>query len=97
MKTCTYHGRPVKIKVESYRNNGHLALLMYPEGDDYGYVITTNLNSPLQSDTLAFLDTNNFPGIEKFITRNHIGVSMGVSERSGFCQYPLFHIFTDAL
>ena len=91
-KKLTYHGRPVKMRFESYRNNGTLAImLVYRNGESD--VITTNLNSPMQSDSMAFLDTNNYPDIETWIKSNDLGLSMGYKERSGFCQYPLYTIF----
>ena len=50
------------LQKEEYRNNGTLAVLMYKEdGELYG-CITVNLNHPLQSDTLAFLDEIQFIG-----------------------------------
>ena len=67
------------LQKEEYRNNGTLAVLMYKEdGDLYG-CITVNLNHPLQSDTLAFLDENNMPGIGKWLRKKKLGIDMGVS------------------
>lgn len=95
-KKLTYHGRPVKVSAESYRNNGSLALMLtYDNGDTE--VITVNLNSRFQSDSLAFIDTNNHPAAERFIQDNGLGAPMGVIERSGFCQYPLYTIFIKSL
>lgn len=51
----------------------------------------------MQSDTQVFLDVNNYSDIEQWIQKHHLGVPMGVIERSGFCQYPLYTIFSDAL
>lgn len=95
-KKLTYRGRTVKVSAETYLNNGHLALMLtYRNGETE--VITVNLNSRFQSDSLAFIDTNNHPEAEKFIITNELGVPMGVTERSGFCQYPLYTIFTKSL
>lgn len=49
------------------------------------------------SDSMAFLDTNNYPGIDKWIEKNGLGLPMGVQEQSGFCQYPLYTLFIPAL
>ena len=49
-----------------------------------------NLNHPLQSDDMAFLDENNMPGIGLWIKKNKLGVDMGVRATSGFCTYPLY-------
>ena len=95
-KKLTYHGRPVKVKATTYRSNGTLALML-THGNDDSDVITVNLNSPIQSDTMAFLDVNTYPDIEAWIRENNLGLPMNVTERSGFCQYPLYTIFSDAL
>ena len=52
--------------------------------------VTVNLNHPLQSDSIAFLDENNLPGIGKWLEKNHLGYCMGVNVSSGFCIYPLY-------
>ena len=91
-KKLTYKGRTVKVKATTYRNNGTLAVMLtYDNGDSV--VITTNLNSLFQSGSMAFLDTNNYPDIEKWIRKNNLGQPSGVSERSGFCSYPLYTLF----
>lgn len=56
-------------------------------------VATRNLCHPLQSDSMAFLDENNLPGIGKWIEKNHLGMRMGVIAQSGFCSYPLYTLF----
>ncbi len=96
MKQYKYKGKPVSLRTDTYRNNGTLAVVMEHE-DGETDVITTNLNSPLQSDTLAFLDTNNHPKIEKWVRDSGLGLPMGYTERSGFCEYPLYTIFISAL
>ena len=93
MKTYDYNGTKVYLQKEEYRNNGTLAVLMYKEdGELYG-CITVNLNHPLQSDTLAFLDENNMPGIGKWLRKKKLGIDMGVNACSGFCTYPLYMLF----
>ena len=52
--------------------------------------VTVNLNHPLQSDDMAFLDENNLPGIGKWLEKRHLAIHMGVMVRSGFCTYPLY-------
>lgn len=95
-KKFTYRGRTVSLSTDTYRNNGCLALILnYKNGEQD--VISTNLNSRFQSSSMCFLDTNNFPTIEQFIQRNKLGWPMGVKVRSGFCEYPLYTIFTSAL
>ena len=48
---------------------------------------------PLQSDTLAFLDENNMPGIGKWLRKKKLGIFMVVKVASGFCTYPLYMLF----
>ena len=93
MKTYDCNGTKVYLQKEEYRNNGTLAVLMYTEDGDLYDCITVNLNHPLQSDTLAFLDENNLPGIGKWLESKKLGISMGVNARSGFCTYPLYMLF----
>ena len=96
MKQFKYKGKFVSLRTDTYRNNGTLAVVMEHE-DGETDVITTNLNSPFQSDSMAFLDENNHPGIGKWIQKNGLGLPMGVQEPSGFCKYPLYTLFITAL
>ena len=96
MKQYKYKGKPVSLKTDTYRNNDTLAVIMVHE-DGETDVITTNLNSPFQSDSMAFLDTNNYPGIDKWIEKHGLGLPMGIQEPSGFCNYPLYTLFIPAL
>lgn len=92
MKTYDYNGTKVYLQKEQYRNNGTLAVLMFKEdGELYGNV-TVNLNHPLQSEDMAFLDENNLPGIGKWLTKKKLGINMGANACSGFCTYPLYMI-----
>lgn len=96
MKKYVYNGKSVTLSAEEYRSNKTLALMLhYDDGETE--VITVNLQDPIQSSSLAYLDTNNQPGIEKFIQKNGLGLPMGVLTQSGFCKYPLYTIFTSEL
>ncbi len=92
MKKLTFRKHPVEVKATTYRNNGTLALMLTHKNGDSD-VVTVNLNSPMQSDSMAFLDTNNYPDIENWIQKNNLGLPMFVTERSGFCTYPLYTLF----
>ena len=96
MKQYKYKGKPVSLRTDTYRNNGTLAVVMEHENGETD-VITTNLNSPFQSDSMSFLDTNNYPGIDKWIEKNGLGLSMGILEASDFCKYPLYTLFIPAI
>ena len=96
-KKLTFRGQQVKISAESYRVNGTLALMLTHENGDRD-VLTVNLGNPLlQSETRAFIDTNNYPDAESFIIENGLGTATGITARSGFVEYPLYTINTDAL
>ena len=92
MKTFTYKGQRVFLQKEEYRNNGTLASLMFTEDGELFSNVTVNLNHPLQSDDMAFLDENNLPGIGKWLEKNHLAIHMGVKVNSGFCLYPLYMV-----
>ena len=93
MKTYDYKGTKVSLEKTEYRNNGTVALVLNKEDGEFYTVATVNLNHPLQSESLAFLDENNLPGIGKWIEENGLGVNMGYLASSGFCRYPLFTLF----
>jgi len=96
-RNYTYMGDKVTLQKDEYRNNGTLAVSMNDkDGELYG-VLTVNLNHPMQSESMAFLDENNMPGIGKWIERHKLGVFTGVKASSGFCVYPLYSIVTDNL
>ena len=91
MKTFKFNNTKVSLNFTTYRNNGTLAVVMksVPDEDSFG-VITVNLGCPLQSDSLAFVDENNYPGIGAGLQANDIALPLGYRQRSGFCQYELF-------
>ena len=61
------------------------------DGELYGDV-TVNLNHPMQSKRMTFLDENNMPGIGKWIEENGLGSFTGIRANSGFCVYPLYQL-----
>ena len=91
MKTYNYNGLNVYLKATSYTSNGSLAVQMLSGDDNEFYdVITVNLGSFLQTEQLAFVDDNNLPGIGQWLESNGIATPTGYSQRSGFCNYPLY-------
>ena len=93
MKTYDYKGTKVSVEKTEYRNNGTVALLLNNADGELFAVATVNLCHPLQSDSMAFLDENNLPGIGKWIEKNGLGLAMGYLAASGFCRYPLYTLF----
>ena len=92
MKEFKFEGRYITLEVSSYQNNDTLAILAYYDdaGDDYD-VLTVNLNNDmLQSETTAFIDTNNIGWAERFIQETGIGEYLNISQPSGFWTYPLY-------
>ena len=92
MKTFDYKGTQVTLEKSAYRNGTVALVLNDLDGELYG-VVTVNLRHPLQSDSMAFLDENNYPGIGKWIEENNLGRSMCYRAPSGFCTYPLYTLF----
>ncbi len=92
MKMYDYKGTKVSLEKTEYRNNGTVALILNKEDGELYAVATVNLNHPLQSESLAFLDENNLPEIGKWIEENGLGVNMGYLASSGFCRYPPYTI-----
>ena len=94
MKLYNYNGTRVFLKEEQYRNGGTLAVAMYTKSDELYGLITVNMMHPMQSDSMAFLDENNYEGIGDWLVKNGIGLPMYYSVQSGFCSCPLYTIFT---
>ena len=98
----------VMVNVEKYYSTNTLAIeLVCVPSEDTPYeepyaVITVNLdgttygNSQHQSDVRAFVDTNNYPWAEEFLTRNGLAKACEIYGRSGFCTYPLYEFNLEA-
>ena len=66
MKTYDYNAIKVFLSKDEYLNNT-LAVLMFTEDGDLFNMATVNLCHPLQSDSIAFLDENNLPGVGRWM------------------------------
>lgn len=90
-KIYDYNGTRVTLKFSSYQYGGSLAvaLINADDGELYG-VATVNLCDPVQSDTEAFVDENNLPGIGDLLEENGIATAVGFSKSSGYCRYPFY-------
>ena len=93
MRTYIFNGTEVVLEKTAYRDNGTLAVLMNTLDDERYATITVNLRHPFQSESMAFLDENNVPGIGKWIEENRLGEYTGVRAASGFCIYPLYMLY----
>ena len=59
--------------------------------------ITTCLDSLLVHENEAFLDTNNCPWATHFVQEYCLAEPTGITEKSGFCEYPLYRFNIDEL
>ena len=94
MKTLKFKNTEVKLSFDSYRNNGTLAVLMNTVPDDELYaVITVNLGSLLQTDSLAFVDENNLPGIGAWLKKNKIASPLGYCNKQIYLRHFFAKLF----
>lgn len=90
MKIYNYNGRRVYLRKSVYKGNETLAIVMFKENGESVGTITVNLDNPLQSDSMAFLDEKTFPGIRRWVRKNKIGEFTGYEAYPGSCSYPLY-------
>lgn len=82
---------PVTLEINTYLNNGCMYIGLVEQGEypePYGD-LTVNLVGKAP-DYCGFVDLNNMPELEKFIEENKLGEFTGLTQRSGFCEYPLY-------
>ena len=82
----------VTLTVNTYMDNNSLYVGMTTMGDGfpepYGDV-TVNLLTSVPP-YCAFVDTNNMPELEDFLVKNKIAEFTGLTQKSGYCSYPLY-------
>ena len=95
LNLITPYGQTYEVcfEAERYANNHNLALQMYFK-DENGMLmpfstLTINLREPHEPNC-SFVDTNDNPWAEKFITDNKLGKPTGRKMRSGYCEYPQY-------
>lgn len=91
MKCITAYGTyNVSVEKMTYKNNGNLAVQLIDEEDGCPFaMLTVNLGKKLPEGH-AYLDTNNCPWAEAFVTENNLAESTGTVGFSGYCMYPLY-------
>lgn len=99
--TLKAHGREyqVTLRINRYANNKNLCIEVIDHSNGYEEnfaTMTTNLVS-LGDPEAAYVDTNNCPWAEEFITRTGIGIPSGLTRKSGFCEYPLYYFNVDTI
>lgn len=95
-KTLNLHSQfggeiPVTLEINTYLNNGCMYIGLVEQGEypePYGD-LTVNLVGKAP-DYCGFVDLNNMPELEEFIEENKLGEFTGLTQRSGFCEYPLY-------
>lgn len=89
----------VQLEINNYMNNNGLYLGLMGKEDDYFEPygdISVNLGVKAP-DYCAYVDLNNMPELVKFIEENDLGEFTGLTQRSGFCEYPLYMFNVDKL
>lgn len=88
-----------QIIASNYVDNNRIALgLLFQESDGswqpYANLTVNLVNEtiPLETEDIAygFLDTNNYPDSEDFVTKHQLGEKTSFVGHSGYCTYPLY-------
>lgn len=100
----TYHSEyggdsEVQLEIQQYADNGRIAISMITDEEGYPELfgsLTVNIDAPAP-DYCGYLDTNNLSNAEKFVTEHGLGEFMGLTGRSGYCEYPLYLFHAEKL
>lgn len=79
----------VTFDIQQYMNNRAMFIGLMCNEDGYEEPfgdVTVNL-SVAAPNYCGYLNVNDMPDIEKFITDNDLGEFTGFTQRSGFCEY----------
>lgn len=97
----TNYGKTYNVypEIGYYSHGNTLAVSLIADNEEPYCNLTVNIPDSIvwASDTDAFVDTNNCPWAEQFITENGLGSPLGYVGHSGFCSYPLYHFNLDEL
>ena len=88
----------VRILPTKYLYNNNLAVALATDTNEPFAKITVNIvdHGELPAD-MAFVDTNNCPWAEDFLTENGLAEKTDTEARSGYCVYPLYKFDLDKL
>ena len=90
----------VQLEMNNYVNNNGMFIGLMCTLEEGGYEpygdITVNL-SIKAPDYCAYVDINNMPELEKFIADNNLGEFTGLTQQSGYVEYPLYMFNVDVL
>lgn len=89
----------VQLEIQQYMNNGSIYIGMISFEDGYPELygdVTVNFEGSVPN-YCGYLDTNNMPTLEQFVTENGLGKFTGFVKQSGFCEFPLYQFNADKL
>ena len=89
----------VELEAGACRNDGSLYVALTAVGDGYPEPygnVTVNLGRKIPP-YCAFVDTNNMPEAEDFLTDNGLASFTGLVQESGYCTYPLYRFKVERL
>ena len=89
----------VTLDIQQYMNNKamYIGFMCKEDGcEELFGDVTVNLSFEAP-DYCGYLNVNDMPDIEKFITENELGEFTGFTQRSGYCEYPLYMFNVDKL
>lgn len=91
-KYMKYAGCSVKPVITHYAGNNRLAVALVDMHDSMYAVISKNLvDAEVFNEYCAFVDTNNLPKIEEFLTKYDLAKPTYRWANSGFCTYPEYN------
>ena len=87
----------VTIKTGKYLYGDNLAIELITDTIEPFAKLTVNLAEWTLPNNMAFVDTNNCPWAEKFISDNKLGRPTGMTGTIGYCTYPLYRFDMEKL
>ena len=80
-----------------YLIDGTPSISIWSEKEGPIVTLTKCLGTFLVSDNEQFIDINNCPWAADFIKQYGLGEPTGISQMSGFCEYPLYRFDMDTV
>lgn len=96
-------GQKVSVVRSEYMDNHSLAVMLVGENGTGIATITVNLEDTdsfsghKKFANYAFVDINNVPWAEQFLKDTKLASSIGISAKSGWCEYPLYRFDLDRI
>jgi len=87
----------VSIEISTYYYGSNLAINLITEDGEPFATLTKNCAEWTLPGDKAFVDTNNCPWAEKFISDNKLGKPTGIKAASGYCTYPQYRFDVEKL